>query len=92
MGTEYTDQIKGFAKQYKVAIPEVVARLAIHALTSDGLDVADLLSDAPRRRCGRKALDPKVKEAKDAARKALKGSGDVVALMAAIDALRAATA
>lgn len=94
MGEEYTNKIKGFASQYKVAIPEVVARLAIHALTDDNLDVADLLSDAPRSQRGRKPLDPEVKAAREAARKALTGKGaatpeeSVKALMAAIDLLR----
>ena len=92
MGTDNTGKVKGFASQYKVAIPEVVARLVQHALADDTLDIADLLSDAPHSQRGRKALDPDVKAAKEAARKALKGSGDVVALMAAIEQLRASQA
>lgn len=75
MGDKYTSKIKGFASQYKVAIPEVVARLAIYALTDDSLDVADLLSDAPRSQRGRKPLDPAVKAAREAARKALTSAG-----------------
>lgn len=96
MGSEFTAKVKGFASQYKVAIPEVVARLAIHALTDDSLDVADLLSDAPRSQRGRKPLDPAVKAAREAARNALTSKGattpeeSVKALMAAIDMLRKA--
>lgn len=92
MGVEATDQIKAYAKTNKVAIPEVVARLALHVLTSDDAEqtITDLLSDAPHSQRGRKALDPEVKAAKEAARAALKGNGNVAALRAAIDALVAA--
>lgn len=93
LGKEFTAQIKGLATQYTVAIPEVIARLVQHALTDDTLDVADLLSDAPRSQRGRKALDPKVKEAREAARKALTSKGaatpeeSIKSLQAAIDLL-----
>ena len=79
-------QIKEASKLYKVAMPEIVARCVEHALTSDGFDMADLVSDAPRSSRGRKALDPAVKAAREALAKVAKG-GDLSALQAAIDGL-----
>lgn len=81
-------QVKALSSQYKVAIPEIVSRLVEHVLTSDGATevIADLLSDAPKSSRGRKALDPKVKAAREVLRKASR-STDLTALQAAIDSL-----
>ena len=94
MGPEYTATVKRLASENKVAIPEVIARLVGHVLTSDGSaeTIKDLLSDAPHSQRGRKALDPETKAARAAVR-AVKGQNtedSVKALQAAIDLLRKA--
>ena len=82
------ETIKGFSKDHKVAIPEIVARMVQHVLTGDDAAsvVADLVSDAPRSSRGRKPLDPSVKAAREALRQASR-STDLSALQAAIDSL-----
>ena len=90
----YYERIKAYARANKTGIPDVIVAMVEHILTSDGaVDlVTDLLSDAPTRLRGRKAMSAE-ERASRAAERAVKGTDtetSVKALQAAIDRLRLA--